>query len=55
MLKNELEYFIENQEDFLKNYQGKFLVIKNQDVLGVFDSALTAYLETSKTHDLVLL
>lgn len=48
MLKHEFEYFLEHQEELLKSHNGKFLVIKGQKVIGVYDSELEAVEETSK-------
>ena len=48
MLEQEFEYFLKHQDGFVKEYNGKFVVIKNQKVIGVFDSELEAVEETSK-------
>lgn len=52
MLKDEFDFYIKNQADFVEKYLGKFIVLKNHEVLGVYDSNIEAYQETEKTHAL---
>jgi len=52
MFEKELEYFKSNQKDLVKKYHGKTLVIQGCVILGVYASALQAYTETQKTHEL---
>lgn len=52
MLKREFEYFLEHQKEFADKYDGKFIVIKNQGVIGVYDSEIEAVEVTSKTEQL---
>lgn len=42
MFKKELKYFIDNQDELVKKYLGKFLVISNEHVQGAFDSTIEA-------------
>ena len=51
-LQKEFDYFLANQEELARKYTGKVLVIKDQSVIGVFDSELEAIQETSKKHEL---
>ena len=51
MLKEEFEIYLKNQAELLKQYLGKFLVIKNQKVIGVYDSEIEAYTSTVKTQE----
>jgi len=51
-LEKELSYFKINQEELVKKYNGKFLVIKNQKVQGVYDSEIDAYTEAKKNFEL---
>ena len=46
----ELEFFIKNQDDLVKKYGGKTLVIKGTRIVGIYDDPLRAFLEASKTH-----
>ncbi|MFY9610661.1 MAG: hypothetical protein WAU45_18875 [Blastocatellia bacterium] len=52
MFKDELEYFVAHQEELVEKYQGKVLVIKGNELLGVYDDALEAYLEAQKRYEL---
>lgn len=52
MLKKEFEYFLEHQKEFADKYDGKFIVIKNQGIIGVYDSEIEAVEETSKKEKL---
>ena len=51
-LKKEFEYYIANQAALVNQYPERFLVIKNQTVIGDYDSQATAVLETQKSHAL---
>jgi hypothetical protein len=51
-LQKEFQYYLEHQAEFAEKHLGKFIVIKDQKVIGVFDERLEAYNETSKTHAL---
>ena len=51
-LKEELEYYIAHQDEFVEQYDGKVIVIKDRTVLGMFDDELTAVTETKKSHEL---
>jgi len=52
MFKKELDYFISNQNKLVKKYYKKTLVIKGEDIIGIYDTPLEAYLETQKNHEL---
>lgn len=47
-LKKELEYYIAHQDELVKKYNGKVLVIKDQRVIGVYVDHLSALTETQK-------
>lgn len=51
-LKKEFDFYLKNQQDLANEHEGKVVVIKDEKVLGFFDSALQATIETKKTHDL---
>ncbi len=52
MFAQELEYFITHQEELVGQYQGKILVLRNQSVVGVYDSMGDAYFEAQKQFPL---
>ena len=51
MFDEELEYFISNQEELVREHGGKFLIIKGKAIVGVHSSALKAYLAAIKSHE----
>jgi len=51
-LKREFEFYLANKADFLAKYSGKVVVLKDQEVLGVYDDRLQAVRETMKDHEL---
>lgn len=51
-LQKEFHYFIKNQDKLVENYNGKFIVIKGNKVIGAYDDELQAIRETSKNHEL---
>ena len=52
MLNREFQYYLDHQDELVKQYNGKVLVIVGEAVVGVFDSELTAYVESKKTRKL---
>ncbi|MBU1092440.1 hypothetical protein KJ836_02100 [Patescibacteria group bacterium] len=51
-LEKELDYYIKNQPEFLKEHEGKFLVIKNQNVIGIYDTEMDAYTKAQEENEL---
>jgi hypothetical protein len=51
MFSEELQYFIDHQDELVRKYRGKVLAIKGQRVLGAYASALKAYLATQAKHE----
>lgn len=43
MLENELKYYIEHQDELVEKYNGQVVILKDEKVLGVFDSVSEAY------------
>lgn len=52
VLKDEFDYYLKNQSEFVKKYLGKYIVLKNHEVLGAYDTNVEAYQETEKMHAL---
>lgn len=44
MLRDDLNFFIANQDKLVERYGGRTLVIKDGQVVGDYDDALSAYL-----------
>jgi len=51
-LEDDFKYYLEHQDEFVEQYDGRVLVIKNHKVLGDYDSEFEAVEETSKTEEL---
>ena len=52
MLENEFHYYIENQAQLSEKYEGKVLVIRDQNVIGVYDSEGEALKKTVVDQEL---
>lgn len=50
MLEQEFEFYKTNEEKFNKLYNGKFIAIVDNEIVGVFDEELTAYSEMKKKY-----
>ncbi len=51
-LESEFDWYLENQNDLVKKYNGKYLVIKDQEVIGTCDDELKAIRETALSHEM---
>jgi hypothetical protein len=51
-LEKEFEYYLQHQDELIKEHNGKFIVIKDEAVIGEFDSELEAVEKTSQQHEL---
>ena len=51
-LESEFDWYIENQNDLVKKYTGKYLVIKDKKIIGKYDDEYYALKETMKTHEM---
>ena len=51
MLEKEFKYYLDHQTELVKKYNGKFLVIKGEEVIGVYDAEDTAFFDTEKSHE----
>jgi hypothetical protein len=47
-LEEEFKFYMENKADFHKKHSGKYLVIKEKKIIGIFDSAVDAVTETRR-------
>lgn len=52
MLKTDFQYYLDHQDELVKKYNHRFLVIKDCQVIGDYDSYEQALFETSKQHEL---
>ena len=51
-LQKEFEFYLAHQQEMVEKYDGKVVVIKNEEVLGAYDDELTAVSQTQKSHKL---
>jgi hypothetical protein len=51
-LEREFQYYLQNQDELVNKYNGKFIVIKDSQVIGAFDEELEAIEKTSEKHEL---
>ena len=51
MLEKEFKYYLDNQTELVAKYDGKFIVIKDENVIGVYATEIEAYTESKKTHE----
>ena len=51
-LEGEFKYYLEHQDELVEKYNGKFIVIKDCEVIGVFDSELEAVEKTAEKYEL---
>lgn len=49
-LKKEFEFYLAHQDELVRVYNGKFIVIKGGKVLAAYDDELNAIEETQKEH-----
>ncbi|MEI9479626.1 MAG: DUF5678 domain-containing protein, partial [Deltaproteobacteria bacterium] len=52
MLENEYRYYQSHEDELLKLYEGKFIAIVGEEIVGVFDAELAAYTETKTKYPL---
>lgn len=52
MLEQEFQYYLNHQSELVQMYNGKFIVLKNEKVIGVYESHIAAYNQTLKTEQL---
>ena len=51
MLDKEYQYYTNNRDTFLKEYNGKYIVIKDENILGVYNTQIEALSATSQNHE----
>lgn len=51
-LQKAFQFYLDNQKELVKKYNGKYIVIKGDKVLGSHDDEIAAIKETSKKHEL---
>jgi len=51
-LEKEFQYYIDHQGELVGKYRGKVIVIKDEKVIGVYDSDKEAIEKTSEKHEI---
>jgi len=51
-LVKEFQFYIDHQADLVKRHNGKYVVIVENEVIGIYDDELTAFNETRKEHEM---
>lgn len=51
-LDKEFQFYLANKDEFLEKYEGKFLVIRGEEVIGVFDDKVEAIDKTREKFPL---
>lgn len=52
MLVREFEYYLENQQELVRQYNGKYIVIIGETVVGSYEKQDQALFETQKEYEL---
>jgi hypothetical protein len=52
MLDREFEYYKAHENELVERYKGKFIAIVGEEVVGVFESELTAYQQMKEKYGL---
>lgn len=51
-LLKEFEYYIQNQDEFVEQYDGKVIVLKNNKIIGIYQTEIEALTETQEEHEI---
>lgn len=52
MLEKEFQYYLDNQKSLVEKFHGKFIVIINENVVGVYDTFEAALLESQGKYSI---
>ena len=50
MLEREFKFYVEHQDELVKQYRDKYLVIVGEEVIAAYDDITIAYLESKKRY-----
>ncbi len=50
-LVREFHYYLAHQDEMVAQYDGKVIVLKNYEVIGVYDTDLEAFTKTVREHE----
>ncbi len=52
MLEDEFQFYLDNQDELVKKYNGRFIVIKGEKVVGDYSSEIEAYNKSVAAYEL---
>ncbi|MCD8312950.1 MAG: DUF5678 domain-containing protein [Bacteroidales bacterium] len=52
MLKKEFDFYLKHQNELVRKYNGKYLVIVGEEVVGAYNSEMDAYVNAQKKYEL---
>ena len=52
LLRSEFEWYLANQDELVEKYNGKYLVVKDSELVGVYDSENEAYFDSESKYGL---
>ncbi len=50
MLEKEFQYYLDNQDELVKNHNGKVIVIVGEEVINEYSDKMEAYLDSIKSY-----
>ena len=51
-LQEEFQYYLRRQEELTSEHEGQYVVIKDSQILGFYDSEVDAVEETRRNHEI---
>jgi hypothetical protein len=51
MFEKEFQYFLDHQDELVRDYDGKVLVLRGEQVVDVYDTIPEAYFESLKKYE----
>jgi hypothetical protein len=51
-LRDEFQWYLDHQEDLVQKFNGRTIVIKDQEVVGVYDTDKEAYDDATKKFEI---
>jgi len=51
MLEKEFKYYKDHQSELIEKYNGKFIVIQGEQIVGIYDTELEAYSTAKKEFE----
>jgi len=52
MLQNLFQWYLDNQNRIVKKYDGKYIVIKDNSIVGSYNSDIEALLDSEKKYEI---